>query len=1620
MSSSRTQLRKLEAASLAASSFLAIATYLLVSTSMAHEANPLVSALIGEVPWFVLAGGKLFAVVGAFAVYESVDALELDSHGLESSQIALAGASVTTLLLFANVLNDARVLVLSAPDSFYAGEFLIFAVSTGLFATILFGRVTMLRIAKRAQRRGQHRRTVVAVAMTVLVMLATPAAAVQMDSSGSQNLSVAPGDQLWSAGFSDVVLSSPTVADGTAFVQSGGELHAVDAQTGNLEWSTPTGGTSSVTSSPTVANGTVYVGSADNSLYAVDADTGSVEWNVSTGDTITSSPTVADGTVYIGSWDNSMYAFDATNGSEQWSTATQDRVLASPSVVNNTVYVSSYDGGLYAMDADTGTVDWNSSVGGYTDSSPTVANGTVYVGSSSDSLYAFDAVTGSQEWTASTGNNVMSSPTVADGTVYVGSDDGSLYAFDATTGSQEWSSPTGAGIGTSSPTVASGTVYVGSEDSSLYAFDAVTGSQEWSAATGNTIESSPTVANGTVYVGSRDNKLYAFDTGHSEDASGSRNKLHTLGHVGPVGAASKSGVSVSGVVTDQSGNPVSNATVKVVGVDYSQISADQSESLRDRANELLADAEKVRPPSWDSGKRLVDGGVLSQTSDKYPAVYDDALESAGLTGVEAFGQTTDPPSLSNPQLQVDANEKLLLTGWDPTSNALVQDRWDRGMPGTSTGGTIVIEQLGAGGEVTNVERVALNQNYDMPALSGAASHPFAITELGPGFYRVSMKESEFSYTIVAGDPQAIVSSIESDLRDRADSLTERAKTIRDNFQQNKFTKATVTTNATGHFSVNVGSTVNVTSVQAYKVPSGLDPTATSISDIRALYNAQSVVNVTDESTGESTLDISYSTPPSVVANVTSTFDKTEPVSDWYLGDMKRVQPPDGNVTLTVERISAPAYANSSTVSNVSSLLEDRLDELLTAEEARSLFQSYMEDLENGGGSPTVTVPSQVDIEPIRNDLKNVTEQNDALNERVQELTELIQSQNNSLNDTKAELLAMQQAFAELSNKTDTLAQTSSGNATGDVTTDGVADSVLCRLGDESACPSDDQTGVADGRWEQTEQWANAWTPPETLPRDGPPINDSMNLLHTVEDTRRSGEFKVVLATEDGFNTIGSFSVQNLPEGTNSVDFQLNSPPTEINVSKGKYDLYTLVDENGTLKRLNKDPIEVTVSVQDTGASLVIGDSGESVSPEEMQAAINESISVDSIADSVADQIGSSGANSTFNKNQTTVVVERRLTNGTRVSTVLEDANYTIAESGGHTVLRFDNIPFETDRTGGSDGSSDVNVTEIVYEVMAANEDRVVQETVTVSNPAAGQGSLEIKSVDASSLRPTPDSNWEATIQYSSAQGFEIGNATVYGPTGQALPAGEVSVVENNTVRMSPSREGVHAVELEFVDGNGNSEYRTVTVNAQSQSYGRNPTLRAADIGGDQSTAIAGNGLSGGEIKIEEQNQRIIVAVVLAPEQSASAVTIDARELPDATEQDVVIRVLRETATGTEQVQRSVTVKVTDSRIPDGATVYRTAQQSTSPIKTGLQGGEVTRQTAKTTILTYTGQDGEVTISVDTAPSFTERASWYWRTTLAPSIPFLSVLVPSGQLILSGLPFIVFWRRRQLDGGEDDA
>jgi outer membrane protein assembly factor BamB len=296
---------------------------------------------------------------------------------------------------------------------------------------------------------------------------------------------------------SRVNLSSPLVVDGTLFINDNRRVIALDATTGDQQWTytppeTPESETRYI-SSAAVVDGTVYIAITvyglnpsprDGFVIAIDAETGTEEWRYtepSTDSFSNSLPHVVDGTVYV-QYPGTLHAIAADSGEQEW-TADLSR-LSMPTVADGVLYYSA-DGVLQAIDATTGEDVWrftDISPNGFTQ--PVVVAGIVY-GVGDGTIYALDAATGDEVWRFADVSGSGHTVTLYEDTVFACTSNintsNTLYALDRSTGAQQWvfdGLPPFLAGALMMPTAADGTIYI-TDDTTLYALDTTTGEEQW-------------------------------------------------------------------------------------------------------------------------------------------------------------------------------------------------------------------------------------------------------------------------------------------------------------------------------------------------------------------------------------------------------------------------------------------------------------------------------------------------------------------------------------------------------------------------------------------------------------------------------------------------------------------------------------------------------------------------------------------------------------------------------------------------------------------------------------------------------------------------------------------------------------------------------------------------------------------------------------------------------------------------------------------------------------------------------------------------------------------------------------------------------------------------------------
>jgi hypothetical protein len=423
---------------------------------------------------------------------------------------------------------------------------------------------------------------------------------------------------------------------------------------------------------------------------------------------------------------------------------------------------------------------------------------------------------------------------------------------------------------------------------------------------------------------------------------------------------------------------MSNATVKLIGVDHSQIQLENADDLDERADDLLEEARNAKPPSWEKDLDLTgSSGLFGDVSSEYPAVH-----SAQDWGLEKWEDTT---SLGDPLVQVPANQPVVLSAWDPTKSSLIESEVNSDLPGKTTESDIQLTYLDATGDTLKTETIPLSQTYQVGVVT-TSEHQYAKVELSPGFYEISVNGSDVSYTIVAGNPDEITAEVAKDLRNRADQLSEQAKNARQQFEDGKFTATTVTTNENGSFSVSLPENVKTVSATAYKVPQGMDPENATRADIREFYNTMNITRSTSDA--DEPFAVTHHGITREEANLTAAAELDEPVPAFYLPDgSTETDVPAGNVTLDVYKTDVPTLAETQITANRSQLRDWWLSNL-----SYSDLPPALQDRWNA---------TNATLQEVRDDLYNVTQANEELRRQVEEL--LAQQRNTTVEEVRVSL-----------------------------------------------------------------------------------------------------------------------------------------------------------------------------------------------------------------------------------------------------------------------------------------------------------------------------------------------------------------------------------------------------------------------------------------------------------------------------------------------------------------------------------------------------------------------------------------------------------------------------------------
>lgn len=333
--------------------------------------------------------------------------------------------------------------------------------------------------------------------------------------------------------------ASPVIGGGLLFaVDTSGEVHAFDAQTGARRWthsfelegklqnSAFGGGVS-------YDNGRVFATNGVGEVIALDAESGNQIWKVKPAGPLRGSPTIAFNTVFVMTQDNQIHALSAATGEPEWNetgSIAQAGVfgVAAPAAGQGTVIAGYSSGELVAYRYENGRTLWSdalartsisTAVGSLTDidADPIIDQGRVYALGQGGRMAAYELVTGQRLWELNVAG--ISTPAIAGEWIFALTDDSRLLAIARSTGKIRWITQLAryrdeedrkGPIFWTGPVLAGGSLWVASTEGELYKVSLGEGSASLYTDIGAAVSLAPVVANNTLYILDDNGRIHAF------------------------------------------------------------------------------------------------------------------------------------------------------------------------------------------------------------------------------------------------------------------------------------------------------------------------------------------------------------------------------------------------------------------------------------------------------------------------------------------------------------------------------------------------------------------------------------------------------------------------------------------------------------------------------------------------------------------------------------------------------------------------------------------------------------------------------------------------------------------------------------------------------------------------------------------------------------------------------------------------------------------------------------------------------------------------------------------------------------------------------------------------------
>jgi hypothetical protein len=450
---------------------------------------------------------------------------------------------------------------------------------------------------------------------------------------------------------------------------------------------------------------------------------------------------------------------------------------------------------------------------------------------------------------------------------------------------------------------------------------------------------------------------------------GGENVVKRVDYVGVGGASALSRKpDLAGTVTDQDGDPVRNATVKIAKYNSSKLEG-QYANIQERIKEIEQNITTRLPAAWrnqsaDELRTQVGVNVRNEVEEDFVVANSREQWGAAAGKIDYNRDDIEPedvdPDLSTTTYVYSDSEPIFLTRFDASKGGSAigafVDPVDEDWPGRSADGNVTIQQVAGSGEALEGALELETEPYfrtgaGLPGLG--KTHEVAIVNPPPGVYKVYPSgKPALSYLIVVapeGDPDELAKSFSQDQRDAKGRLTEQAEALENFIANGTIAIDTVNTNETGGWEVSsVNSNFETVTVTAYKRPPNMNYSGAqqNFSDVREYFE-------TEIDDAKQALRDAAENPESIELSDPNSYLQSNICRQWspnsqfsQIGsaqaptDGKRVTVPNRNVRLQTVGASGDDLANTG---NGLCALANNLDRF-SAEDLAELLPGLLEDL----------------------------------------------------------------------------------------------------------------------------------------------------------------------------------------------------------------------------------------------------------------------------------------------------------------------------------------------------------------------------------------------------------------------------------------------------------------------------------------------------------------------------------------------------------------------------------------------------------------------------------------------------------------------------------------------------